>query len=58
MIILLVLAVFALLGLIPAKIAQSKGHSFGLWWIYGFLFPYIAFFHASVFLEEKKNPKR
>lgn len=24
-----------LIGLIPAAIAQSKGRSFGLWWLYG-----------------------
>lgn len=25
----------ALIGLIPAAIASSKGHSFALWWFYG-----------------------
>jgi|SRR5215510_4896787 len=35
-----------LLGLIPAAIARSKGRSFGLWWLYGFLIFIVALPHA------------
>lgn len=35
--ILLVLSLAAVLGLIPANIAQGKGRSFGAWWVFGFL---------------------
>lgn len=38
----------ALLGLIPAFIAQSKGRSFGAWWLYGFLLFIVAIIHALV----------
>jgi hypothetical protein len=44
--IIITLIVAALLGLIPAKIAQSKGYSFGKWWIYGFLIFIVAIIHA------------
>ena len=27
----------AVLGLIPASIARKKGHSFALWWFYGWM---------------------
>ncbi len=30
-----ILVIAALIGLIPAAIAQSKGHSFILWWFFG-----------------------
>jgi hypothetical protein len=30
-----ILVVAALLGLVPAKIASDKGHSFGAWWLFG-----------------------
>jgi len=30
-----ILVIAALLGLIPAAIAKSKGRSFGLWWFFG-----------------------
>lgn len=36
----------ALLGLIPATIARGKGHSFGLWWLYGAAIFIIALPHA------------
>jgi len=42
------LIVAALLGLIPAKIAQSKGYVFGKWWVYGFLLFIVAIIHACV----------
>lgn len=40
------LVIAALLGLVPAFIAQSKGRSFGAWWLYGFLLFIIAVIHA------------
>jgi hypothetical protein len=43
-----ILIVAALLGLIPAKIAQSKGYAFGKWWVYGFLIFIVAIIHACV----------
>jgi hypothetical protein len=42
------LIVAVLLGLIPAKIAQSKGYAFGKWWLYGFLIFIVAIIHACV----------
>ncbi len=32
----------AILGFIPGKIAQKKGHSFGSWWLFGALLFIIA----------------
>jgi hypothetical protein len=43
-----ILIVAALLGLIPAKIARSKGYAFGKWWVYGFLIFIVAIIHACV----------
>ena len=43
-----VLAVSAGLGFIPATIAKNKGYSFGLWWLYGWLLFIIALIHALV----------
>lgn len=43
-----VLLIGALLGLIPAFIAQRKGRSFVGWWIYGTLIWIIAFPHALI----------
>lgn len=37
--------VAALLGCIPGAIAQGKGRSFGLWWVYGFLIFPVALVH-------------
>lgn len=36
------------LGLIPAYVARSKGHEFGLWWIYGTLLFIVALPHAML----------
>jgi len=36
----------SLLGTIPAMIAQKKGRSFGLWWVYGALFFIFALIHS------------
>ena len=37
-----------LLGLIPAAIAHNKGHSFGIFWIYGTLLFIVALPHALI----------
>ncbi|ELV7527139.1 zinc ribbon domain-containing protein [Edwardsiella ictaluri] len=44
----------ALLGLIPAFIAQSKGRSFGAWWLYGFLLFIVAIIH-SLLISKNNN---
>jgi hypothetical protein len=41
-----VLIIVILLGLIPAAIAQRKGESFVVWWIYGALLFIVALPHA------------
>jgi hypothetical protein len=46
------LLVAALLGLIPAKIAESKGYRFGVWWLYGSLLFIVALPH-SMFLPRE-----
>lgn len=51
-----VLAVSAGLGFIPATIAKNKGYSFGLWWLYGWLLFIIALIHALVLPD--KNAQR
>lgn len=40
------LIIAAVVGLIPAAIASSKGRSFGAWWLYGALLFIIALPHA------------
>ena len=40
------LLIAAVIGLIPAAIANSKGRSFFAWWIYGTLFWIIAMPHS------------
>lgn len=60
----LTLAIAALLGLIPANIAKNKGHSFGLWWFYGWMLFIVAIIHVN-FIEDRnavpqaptKNPQ-
>lgn len=44
----------ALLGIIPGLIASSKGRSFGLWWVYGFLIFIVALPHALIIKADKK----
>jgi uncharacterized membrane protein len=41
-------------GLIPAAIAQSKGRSFALWWIYGVLLFIVALPHALIMKTDVK----
>lgn len=50
------LAVSALLGLIPAKIASNKGRKFSTWWIYGFFLFVIALVHSMLIKQEPVNP--
>lgn len=45
------LAVAAVLGFIPANIAKKKGHSFGLWWFYGWMLFIVAIIHVQ-FIED------
>jgi hypothetical protein len=45
----------ALLGIIPAMIAQSKGKSFGLWWFYGAMLFIIALPHSLIMSADKKT---
>ena len=47
-------AVFALLGLIPAGIASSKGRDFITWWVYGTMLFLIALIH-SFFLKPTRD---
>ncbi|WP_343711187.1 zinc ribbon domain-containing protein [Kosakonia radicincitans] len=42
----------AVIGVIPALIAQSKGRSFFAWWIYGTLLFIIAFVHSLVIKKD------
>lgn len=37
-----------LIGLIPAYVAQKKGRSFGLWWLYGAALFIVALPHALI----------
>lgn len=46
------LVLAALLGLIPANIAKKKGHSFGLWWFYGFMIFIVAIIHVQ-FIKDR-----
>ncbi len=50
-----VLIFAVLLGLIPAMIAQSKGRSFGLWWLYGAMLFIIALPHSLIMSADKKS---
>jgi uncharacterized protein YgiM (DUF1202 family) len=49
------LIIASFLAIIPAKIAESKGRSFGKWWIYGFLLWMIALPHALLISKPKVN---
>ena len=41
------LAVAAVLGIIPGKIAEGKGHSFWAWWFYGWMLFIVAIIHVQ-----------
>lgn len=49
------LVVAALLGLITAFIAQSKGRSFAGWWVYGFLLFIVAIIHVLIIPSVKEH---
>jgi len=49
-----ILVVAVLIGLIPAVIANGKGRSFGLWWIYGSLFFIVALIHSLVMKADQE----
>lgn len=51
------LCIAALLGLIPANIAKNKGHSFGLWWFYGWMLFIVAIIHVQ-FIEDYNAPEK
>ena len=48
----LFLALAMLLGLLPAWLAERKGHSFAAWWVFGALL-FIVALPLAVFLERK-----
>jgi len=50
-----VLIIAAIIGLLPAFIAQSKGRSFGLWWLYGAAIFIIALPHALLMKPDRKG---
>ena len=52
----LTLAASALLGIIPASMAKEKGHSFGLWWFYGWMLFIVAIIHVH-FIPDKNAEK-
>jgi hypothetical protein len=46
----------AVMGLIPASIADRKGRSFGAWWLYGFAFYVIAVIHVLLAEDLTRRP--
>lgn len=52
-----VLAIAAVLGLIPANIAKEKGYSFGLWWFYGWMLFIVAIIHVQ-FIPDKNEANK
>lgn len=50
-----ILIIAALIGLIPAAIARSKGKSFGLWWLYGAALFIIALPHALIMRADQSS---
>ena len=55
MVYLVTLGVAALLGIIPGKIAEQKGHSFWLLWFYGWMSFIVAIIHVN-FIEDLNHP--
>lgn len=51
----LLVPIAAMLGLIPAKVAERKGRDFLTWWAYGFLAFVVALVHSLV-LKKKQRP--
>jgi hypothetical protein len=50
-----ILILAAVIGLIPAAIAQSKGHSFGAWWLYGAALFIVALPHSLLLKANAKE---
>lgn len=46
----------AFLGLIPASIAKKKGHSFVLWWFYGWMLFLISMIHVMFIADYSTDP--
>jgi hypothetical protein len=53
-----ILVMAALIGLVPGAIAQSKGHSFVLWWIYGAMLFIIALPHSLLLKQNAAGLER
>lgn len=49
-----ILIIAVLIGLIPAAIAQGKGKSFVLWWIYGAAIFIVALPHALIMRSDDR----
>jgi hypothetical protein len=49
-----VLIFAALIGLLPAYIAKTKGKSFGLWWLYGAMIFIVALPHALLMKRDEQ----
>lgn len=52
----IIIVLSAILATIPANIAKKKGHSYGLWWVYGWLLFIIAIIHVQ-FIEDYSASK-
>ena|ERR1017187_8525230 len=52
------LAIAILIGLIPAAIAQSKGKSFVVWWLYGAALFIVALPHSLLMKADVKQIER
>lgn len=51
-----IIAIFlAIIALLPAAIARSKGREFVLWWLYGFCLFIIALIHSLCLKPTKKR---
>ena len=46
----------AILGLIPARIAASKGRNFALWWFYGWMLLIVAIPHSLLLRPANARP--
>jgi hypothetical protein len=51
-----ILLIAVLIGLLPAVIAQGKGRSFVLWWIYGALLFIVALPHSLMMADQTPAP--
>lgn len=53
-----IIVICAIIGCLPAWIAQSKGHSFVLWWVYGALLFIVALPHSLMLKADPKPAPR